>query len=417
MPMLDNTARNDLLQPGLGGAFVREGFGTAPPFTRTGNALAGMRMGVKDVFLVQGQCMGGGTPAWGAQQPIAEESAPAVRLCLEAGAHWIGKTVTDELAYSLAGINHHYGMPHNAGAPGRLPGGSSSGSAAAVSAGDVDFALGTDAGGSCRLPASYCGVWGIRTTQGRLPGGGFKLAPSFDTVGWFARSGEDMARIHAVIANEAVYEAIPDLQILLLEDALHACDPDVRTMFMDDLQRLGLNGQWLPAGELPLAHWAQAHRILAGAETWSIHGDWVTAHGAALGADVRARFGFASQAAQEDLAVWQTVRDAATRMLDKLFTDTGAFVLLPTVPGPAPMRDTAAHGLQRMRETAQQLLCIAGLAGLPQVSFPWRNVDGAPVGMSIIGPRDADAQVLAAAIDCHKRMTTDVPAVAKDAIR
>lgn len=417
MSILNAANCQELLQPGLGGAFLRESFSIAPPFTQIGNALAGMRMAVKDVFLVQGHRMGGGTPAWGAQQPIAEESAPAVRLCLEAGAQWIGKTVTDELAYSLAGINHHYGMPHNAGAPGRLPGGSSSGSAAAVSAGDVDFALGTDAGGSCRLPASYCGVWGIRTTQGRLPGGGFKLAPSFDTVGWFAKSGEDMARIHAVIANEAVHDAKPDLQILLLEDALHVCDPDVRTMFMDDLQRLGLNGQWLPAGELPLTHWAQAHRILAGAETWSIHGDWVTAHGAALGADVRARFEFASQAAQEDLAAWQVVRDAATRMLDKLFADTGAFVLLPTVQGPAPMRDTAAHELQRMREMAQQLLCIAGLAGLPQVSFPWRNVGGAPVGMSIIGPRNADAQVLAAAIDCHKCMTTDVPAASKYAIR
>src|SRR5690606_29541311 len=124
------------------------GFGMPPPHIKTSDALLDMRMGVKDVFQVEGRRTGGGTPAWGRQQHVATESAPAVRLCLEAGAKWVGKTVTDELAYSLAGINHHYGMPHNAAAPGRLPGGSSSGSAAAVSAGDVDFALGTDAGGS-----------------------------------------------------------------------------------------------------------------------------------------------------------------------------------------------------------------------------------------------------------------------------
>ena len=401
--MLDTPSHNELLQPGLGGAFVRDGFGASVPCTQTSSTLAGMRMGVKDVFLVQGQRMGGGTPAWGAQQPIATESAPAVRLCLEAGARWIGKTVTDELAFSLAGNNSHYGTPHNAAAPGRLPGGSSSGSAAAVAAGDVDFALGTDAGGSCRLPASYCGVWGIRTTQGRLPGAGFELAPSFDTVGWFAGSGEDMARLHTVITSEAVPAGEPDRRFLLLEDVLPVCDAEVRKLFMDDVQRLG---DWLPAGELPLARWAQAHRLLAGAETWSIHGDWVTVNGDALGADVRARFNVAAQAAQADLAAWQEVREAATRQLQQLFENTGTYVLLPTVPGPAPWHDTAPDELQRQRERAQQLLCIAGLAGLPQVSFPWRNVQGAPVGMSVIGPRNADAQVLAAAIDCHQRLTT-----------
>jgi len=405
MPKLDTTSHNDLLQPGLGGAFVREGFGITPMSSPTGSALDGLRMGVKDVFLVQGLRMGGGTPAWGAQQPIASQSAPAVRLCLEEGAHWVGKTVTDELAFSLAGINSHYGMPHNVAAPGRLPGGSSSGSAAAVAAGDVDFALGTDAGGSCRLPASYCGVWGIRTTQGRLPGAGFELAPSFDTVGWFARCGSDMARVYAVIAGEVVPVAEPNSPLLLLEDALPVCDVQVRNELISDMQGLGLGSQWLPAGELPLAHWAHAHRVLAGAEIWSIHGDWVTANWDALGADARTRFNFAAQAAQADLAALQAVRDAATRLMVKLFADSGAFVLLPTVPAPAPWQDAAPDELQHQREMAQQLLCIAGLAGLPQVSFPWRNVLGAPVGLSIVGPPAADAEVLAAAIHVQRLLT------------
>ncbi|WP_312450223.1 amidase [Stutzerimonas nitrititolerans] len=409
MSMLETVNRSELLQPGLSDAFVREGFGAPPRYIQTGHTLIGMRMGVKDVFRVQGLRIGGGTPAWGAQQPIDTESAPAVRLCLEAGAHWVGKTVTDELAYSLAGSNSHYGIPHNAAAPGRLAGGSSSGSAAAVAAGEVDFSLGTDAGGSCRLPASYCGIWGVRPTQGRLPGSGFELAPSFDTVGWFARSGADMASIHAVIAGESVPATAPEMRFLLLEDVLPVCDAEVRLLFLDDTRQLDRTSHWLPAGELPLAHWAQAHRVLAGAETWRIHGDWVTANGDALGAEVRARFAFAAQAACADLDAWQDVRDAATRLFEQLLENTRTYVLLPTVPGPAPWRDATASELQHQREMSQQLLCIAGLAGLPQVSFPWCKVKGAPVGLSVIGPRHADAQVLAAAIHCHKAMAQGGP--------
>lgn len=393
-----------LLQPGLGGAFVRDGFGVPPPHSCQGEALAGLRLAVKDVFLVEGLRMGAGTPAWGARQSLASESAPAVRLCLQAGARWVGKTVTDELAFSLAGINHHYGMPCNAAAPGRLPGGSSSGSAAAVAAGDADIALGTDCGGSCRLPASYCGLWGLRPTQGRLPGGGFTLAPSFDTVGWFAREGAHMARVFEVLAGESVptAEGLPKLWVA--EDTLQACDPEVRTALMQDLERLSWPRHWLPAGELPLDHWAQAHRLLQGAEIWAAHGDWVAAHPGALGPDVQARFAGAQQAAQADLRPWQVVREAATRLMNQLLREEGALMLLPTVPGPAPWRDAGAQVLEHQRGRAQQLLCLAGLAGLPQVSFPWRRVDGAPVGLSLIGPRGADAQVLAAALWCAPQL-------------
>ncbi|MDR0226561.1 MAG: amidase [Burkholderiaceae bacterium] len=392
-----------LLQPGLGGAFVRDGFGAAPPFTATGQALQGLRLGVKDVFQVEGLRMGAGVPAWASEQRPACESAPAVRQCLQAGARWVGKTVTDELAFSLAGINHHYGMPVNAAAPGRLPGGSSSGSAAAVAAGDVDIALGTDCGGSCRLPASYCGVWGLRPTQGRLAGGGFTLAPSFDTVGWFAREGADMARVFEVLAGEAVpaIDSLPPL--LVAEDTLRACDAGLRTALVQDLERLQWPRRWLAAGELPLAHWAQAHRLLQGAEIWEAHGEWVDGHAGALGPDVQARFDGARQAAQADLRPWQVVRGAATRLLAQLLEE-GALLLLPTVPGPAPWRGEDAQALELQRGRAQQLLCLAGLAGLPQVSFPWRRLDGAPAGLSLIGPRGQDARVLAAALWCAPRL-------------
>ncbi len=102
----------------------------------------------------------------------------------------VGKAITDELTYSLNGENIHYGTPVNPKAPGRIPGGSSSGSAVAVAGELADFALGTDCGGSVRAPASFCGIYGMRPSHGRISTAGvFRLAPRFDTVGWFARDG------------------------------------------------------------------------------------------------------------------------------------------------------------------------------------------------------------------------------------
>src|SRR5215831_8130488 len=121
------------------------------------------------MYDIAGTRTGGGNADWLAAHPPATAHAAAVRRLLEHGATVIGKTVCDEFFFSVTGANAHYGTPVNPRAPGRLPGGSSSGSAAAVAAGACDFALGSDTGGSVRIPASLCGIYGIRTTHGRLP--------------------------------------------------------------------------------------------------------------------------------------------------------------------------------------------------------------------------------------------------------
>ena len=150
--------------------------------------LRGCTFAVKDVFDIAGHRTGNGHPRLARDPSTAERTASAVERLLAAGARMVGKTYCDELTYSINGENVHYGTPVNPKAPGRIPGGSSSGSAAAVSGGLVDFALGTDCGGSVRIPASYCGIYGIRTSHGLVPADGVvPLAPSFDTVGWFAR--------------------------------------------------------------------------------------------------------------------------------------------------------------------------------------------------------------------------------------
>ena len=131
-------------------------------------ALSGLTFAAKDIIDVEGHITGCGNPDWLRTHEKALRTAPCIRRLIEAGATLVGKTVTEELATGLTGENIHYGAPINVNAPGRVSGGSSSGSAAAVAAGLVDFSLGSDTGGSVRAPASFCGIYGVRPTHGRV---------------------------------------------------------------------------------------------------------------------------------------------------------------------------------------------------------------------------------------------------------
>src|SRR5947199_6802555 len=150
--------------------------------------LDGLCFAVKDLIDVAGWKTGCGNPTWRDSHPPAMAHAVCVEQLLRAGARCVGKTICDELAFSLLGENHFYGTPLNARAPDRVPGGSSSGSASAVAAGLCDTALGTDTGGSVRVPASFCGLYGIRPTHGRIDMSGvMPQAPRTGTTRWFAR--------------------------------------------------------------------------------------------------------------------------------------------------------------------------------------------------------------------------------------
>src|SRR5262245_1386725 len=161
--------------------------------------LDGLCFAVKDLIDVAGWKTGCGNPAWHATHPPAVVHAVCVEQLLHAGASCVGKTVSDELAFSLLGQNHFYGTPLNPRAPDRVPGGSSSGSASAVACGLVDFALGTDTGGSVRVPASNCGIWGFRPLHGFISVAGVNpFAPTFDTVGILVRSVEVLAQVAGI---------------------------------------------------------------------------------------------------------------------------------------------------------------------------------------------------------------------------
>src|ERR1700746_930562 len=152
------------------GAFVRgERFRVEG---KAGGPLAGLTFAAKDLFDVAGHVTGGGNPDWPRGRPVPARHAWAVQTLLDAGATLIGKTITDEVSLGILGENPFDGTARNPRAPGRVPGGSSSGSAVAVAAGLCDTALGTDTGGSVRVPSSFCGLYGIRPTHGRLRLGG-----------------------------------------------------------------------------------------------------------------------------------------------------------------------------------------------------------------------------------------------------
>src|SRR5882762_7896622 len=153
--------------------------------------LDGLCFAVKDVIDIAGWKTGCGNPTWRDSHPPAVAHAVCVEQVLRAGARCLGKTIPDELAFSLLGENHFYGTPLNPQASDRVPGGSSSGSASAVACGLVDFALGTDTGGSTRVPASNCGIWGFRPSHGFVSVAGvMPFSPTLDTVGVFTRSAK-----------------------------------------------------------------------------------------------------------------------------------------------------------------------------------------------------------------------------------
>lgn len=358
--------------------------------------LAGLTFAAKDIYDVAGHRTGFGSPDWLRTHEPAARTAPAVQGLLDAGAHLVGKTLTDEMAWSLTGENAHYGTPVNVNAPGRIPGGSSSGSVAVVAAAVVDFALGSDTGGSVRLPASFCGVLGMRPTHGRVPmEGACPLAPSFDTCGWFARDSGVFERVGRVLLRDERRAPRPG-RLLLAQDAFEVAGRAVREALEPALARLeALLGAAEPvnAGDEPLARWADCFRVLQGAEAWARHGEWVKRVQPEFGPGVRERFAWAERLDPREVALAKIRREEITRRMAALLAG-GAVLAAPSAPGIAPPRGSPPAVLEELRARALAILSIAGLARLPQVSLPLGTLEGCPLGLSLIAARGHDTMLL-----------------------
>ncbi|MBA8795862.1 Asp-tRNA(Asn)/Glu-tRNA(Gln) amidotransferase A subunit family amidase [Friedmanniella endophytica] len=373
--------------------------------------LTGAEVAVKDLFAVAGHRRGAGVPGWLAEAAPETTHADALERLLAAGATVRGITHADEFGYGMVGRNAHYGTPPNAAVPGAVPGGSSSGTAAAVGLGLADVGLGTDTAGSVRIPASYQGLWGLRTSHGRVPTVGvLPLAPSFDTVGLLTRTADVLAAAtHALLGtatdarrgDAAEDDPEPGTFPLVVDtDALAAVSDPVRALFRAALQRIAADAGLGPVEPVRLGDpgtRAECFRVVQAAEAWRAHGRWVATHPGALGPDVSERF---AVAADVDPGTEQRARARAAELrgcLDERLD--GRVLLLPTAPSPAPPLTSNAAELNDVRRGILRLTSIAGLGGYPALSVPSLVITtlhaSAPVGLCLVGPRGSDLALIA----------------------
>jgi amidase len=390
--MTDWTIPNDPL-----GAFCRDnhvavkGSGTGP--------LAGLTFATKDAFNIAGARTGFGQPDWLRTHEAATETADAVTRVLAAGADMVAKTHCDELCYSLTGENVHFGTPVNGNAPGRVPGGSSNGSAAAVAGGLVDFALGTDCGGSVRIPASYCGLIGLRPTHGRVGAAGvLPFGPSFDVVGWFARDIGLFGKVGNVLLGADT--AVAPARLIMADDAWEQVEQPVAAALRPAAGKVeAMLGKATHARVSPegLLDWSEVFRTLQAAEIWSTLGKWVTEAKPKLGPGIKERIEYAATITPAQVAAANARRRAITAHVDDLLGPDG-LICLPTSPRAAPLCGTPVDTVEvEYRNQALRILCIAGLVGLPQISLPLAAIDGLPLGLSLIGARNSDRALIALA--------------------
>ncbi|MEH7416788.1 amidase [Neobacillus drentensis] len=377
----------------LWNAFMYEQLNISP--TGTGR-LNGRTFAVKDVFDLKNYHASAGNPDWLRTHHPAAQNAPVVDLLLEQGAYLKGTTHTDELMYSLNGENSHYGTPINPRAEDRIPGGSSSGSAVAVAAGLVDFALGTDTGGSVRIPSSYCGLFGIRPTHGLVNiQGVIPLAKSFDTVGWMSKNPEHLLEVGEILLNQQ--ETSDEFTSLFFEkEAWSFVEGDTKECLLRAgavLQDFNTYCNKVNVADEGLTKWAELFRFIQGIEIWMEHGAWIEEVKPSFGPGICERFEWASKLNAAELSHFRKKREVIKRNLSQLLKSNGLLVI-PTAPGEAPLRHSPLEEMEQFRTRVMQLTCIAGLTGFPQVTIPLRKRNGIPIGLSFIANRHQDLKLL-----------------------
>jgi amidase len=357
--------------------------------------LAGMPFAVKDQFDIAGIATGLGNPSWLKTAPIPTETCEPVRRLLDAGGVMVGKTHMDELGWSLNGINHHYGTPVNSAAPDRTPGGSSSGSAAAVAGGVVPFALSGDGGGSIRVPASYCGILGIRPTVGRV-GPSPQPDRGLATAGWLAKDARTLELVGSVLLDDYTPAAAPG-RLLYAQDLFDNTDPGVAEAMQAGVGRIAGSGPGrvtpVSVGGMALPQWREAYKFLQVADMRDRFAPWIQADHPVFGPDITERFEWARTVTDDDIAWAAGKREAAVARMSGLLAP-GTVLIVPSAPGVAPPRSAGIKELEGRRAKAFTNNCAVGLAGLPQVSLPLAELDGLPLGVSLVACRGGDEMLL-----------------------
>lgn len=394
------------LNIGTSKAFV-ETFTVEP---KNSGLLDGLTFAVKDLIDLEGHKTGCGNPVWRETHPVAASNAVCVDQLLYCGARCLGKTITDELAFGLEGENSFWGAPLNPKAPDRVAGGSSSGSASAVACCVVDFALGTDTGGSVRIPASNCGIYGFRPTHGFVSVAGVNpLAPSFDTVGVLASDPEIMVKVASVLLGCGSVDRTAIGKVHLLKEAFETCDPEALEALAESVELIkevlggtaietSLTEMCPESSEKGLRGWYETYCHVQWPEIWSCLGAWVEDVKPQFGPRVTANFQLVKTMDRKIIPQAFRQREVYFRSL-KNFLGPMDLICMPTAPTVAPKKGSL--GVNRTLDTyfprTLSMTAVAGIGRLPQVTLPLASVDGVPIGISLLASQGMDSFLLEAA--------------------
>lgn len=353
--------------------FVRENH-VSVTHTNMGD-LDGLVFAAKDVFEVKGSRYSNGHPDWLASQKISTKTATAIEKLLDSGADLVGKTICDELCFSISGENWHYGSPIHPLDPMRYAGGSSSGSAIAVASGLVDFSIGSDCLGSVRVPASYNGLYAMRPTLKRVDNTGeAPYCESMDVLGWMAKDVNTFKRVSKVLLGDDKRN-FSFKKILVLDGFI----PNQNSVTLDDRD------------------WVDTFRHVQGYEVYNNYKNWLKEYNPFINRGPKERLEWASTISKDiyEKAILRKIEiehEIATLLSD----DT--VLVLPTASSVAVHRLANGEEITKIRNESSKLLCISPLSKTPQLTLPLHEKEGLPFGISFIGPVGSDLQLIDFAI-------------------
>lgn len=359
--------------------------------------LAKFTFAVKDLVAVEGLPMGAGSAVRADAIPETA-SAPIVQMLESAGAVNVGSVTLHEFAFGVTGVNAFAGTAPNPAAPGHMPGGSSSGSASAVADGSARVAIGTDTGGSVRIPASFCGVVGFKPSYGRYPSAGvFPLSGTLDHVGLFAADMADLTVVHQALGYPIEAPQLP-ARIGIARADIEAADDEVQALVEAAIQALSAAGC-----EVHDVTWPDAEKAFVTSttimfsEAAAIHQSSLAAHADRYGADIRSRLELGAELTAVQVAIAHEYRRQLIAQVEATLAQVDV-IIGPTTPMTAPPLTQAQDPTLAPRIVANTRL--ANVLGLPAVSLPLPSTT-APVGLQLLGLTDPVLLSHSAAIEAE----------------
>ena len=356
--------------------------------------LLDMRFLCKDMCQIKGFKTSCGNPDFYKHTAEATENAPFLEKILNEGAILEGITICDEFFYSIIGENIHYGTPSNKNAPNCVPGGSSSGSAAALTQINYDFTIGTDTGGSVRVPASFCGIYGFRPTHGRINlNKVYPMSESFDTLGWFSNNKSNMLKVGKVFFDH--FEEIPIEQknILIPIDIINNLDENIKSQFYDYCENKFKNLKKVKLSNYNKSELAECFRVIQGYEIKLSMLPWIQKYNPKISTEINSRFEMAKNITVNMYNEAINLRKEFVSELDKNLSKE-ALIIFPTTPFSAPITGQSDDNLSDLRKKVMEFTCIGGLSSRPQISIPKFKGSTGPIGLSVLANKYADEIIL-----------------------